>query len=271
MEKKNKLGDLVVLIKSGGELGSAIAHRLYHCHFRLCITEVARPLAVTRGVTFSEAIYDGHMEIEGVTARLVNSPQQVARVWEAGEIPIMVDPQASVKDFLRPDVLVDAIMAKRNTGTSMSDAPWVIGVGPGFRAGQDVHVVIETNHNNNLGRLILEGEAEKDTAIPVAIGGYTFQRVAHAPFGGPFRAERKLGDTVSAGDILGWIGDSPVRAEISGLLRGLLRSGVEIQKDTKMLEIDPAAQKEECGRIRGAPRAVAGGMVEAILMRYNRK
>jgi len=269
MEKNKRLSDLVVLVKSGGELGSAIAHRLHRCHFRLCITEVARPLAVTRGVTFSEAIYDGSMEIEGVTARLVSSPQKVAAVWEAGEIPIMVDPGATIRDFLHPDVLVDAIMAKRNTGTRLDDAPWVIGIGPGFRAGRDVHVVVETNHNNNLGRLILDGEAEKDTAIPVAIGGYTFQRVVHASFGGLFRADRKLGDTVSEGDILGWIGDSPVKAEIGGLLRGLLRSGVEIQKDTKIIEIDPAAQKEDCGQIRGAPRAVAGGVTEAILMRYN--
>ncbi len=270
MKKEGKLDNLTVLIKSGGELGSAIAHRLFHCHFRLCITEVAHPLAVTRGVTFSEAIYEGRMEIEGVTTRLVDSFSKITEAWAKGEIPIIVDPRASVRDFLHPDVLVDAIMAKRNTGTQISDAPWVIGIGPGFRAGHDVHVAIETNNNNNLGRVILEGEAERDTAIPVAVGGYTFERVVHAPCGGRFTAQRELGDTVSTGDIVAQIGDYVVKAGIAGILRGLLRSGVDIEKETKVVEIDPVAQREECWRIRGAPRAVAGGVMEAILMRYNR-
>src|SRR4030042_6791533 len=113
-----KLSELIVLIKGGGEAASGIAHGLHRSHFRVCLTEIADPLAVSRGTAFSEAVFDGVKTIEGVTAELVSvSPEEIYRAWQQGNIPIVIDPEASVKEELQPDVLVDATMAKRNLGT----------------------------------------------------------------------------------------------------------------------------------------------------------
>ncbi len=182
-----KLAELVVLIKGGGEVASGIAHRLHRSHFRVCLTELASALAVSRGTCFSEAVFDGVKVVEGVTAELVSAElEEINRVWQQGNIPLLIDPEALIKDKIKPDVLIDATMAKRNTCTDMADAPLVIGMGTGFYAGRDVHLVVETNHSYNLGRVILEGEAEENTATPVGISGLTKEMVIWAPQAGHF-------------------------------------------------------------------------------------
>ena len=176
-----KLCELVILIRGGGEMASAVAHRLHRSHFKVCLTERETPLAVSRGTAFSEAVFDGVKTIEGVTAELaLCKPQALIKIWEWGNIPIVIDSSAKIMQKLKPDVVIDAISAKRNTGTRITDAPLVIGLGPGFYAGRDVHLIIETNHDNNLGKLILEGESRKDTGTPVAINGLTTGRVVWA-------------------------------------------------------------------------------------------
>ncbi len=224
-----KLSELVVLIKGGGEVASGVAHRLHRSHFRVCLTEVANPLAVSRGTSFSEAVFDGVKTIEGVTAELVlTSAAEVYKVWQQGKIPIVIDPGASIKDEINPDVLVDATMKKGNITTRIVDAPLVIGLGPGFYAGRNVHIVIETNHSNNLGKVILEGKTEEDTGIPVAIGGLTKERVVWAMQPGIFTTNREIGDRVVAGEAVGQVGGQLVEAPTSGILRGLLRNGVRV-------------------------------------------
>lgn len=265
-----RLADLVILIRGGGEVASAVAHKLARCHFRVCLTEVSYPQAVCRGVVFSEAVYDGEKEVEGVVAQLVDSIEDVFAVWAADKMPITVDPQARIKDLLRPEVLIDAIMAKRNLGTKTSDAPLVIGMGPGFRAGRDVHAVVETNNSANLGKVILEGEGESDTGIPLEIGGFTFQRVLHAPEEGFSSSQKSIGDEILSGEVVAFVGKQPVKAELGGILRGLVRDGSKVEKGTKLGEIDPVGSKEDCYIIRPKMRAIAGGALEAILMRYNR-
>ena len=230
-----KLPELKVLIKGGGEVASGIAFRLYHSHLKVCLTETANPLAVSRGVTFSEAVFDGIKTIMGVKAELVSAvPEEIYRVWQQGNISIVGDPETSIKEKIKPEVLVDAIMAKRNSGTKISDAPLVIGVGPGFYAGRDVHMVVESNHTSNLGRVILEGKAEKNTGIPVAVGGLTKERVIWAPKAGVFTSNREIGDSVVAGEVAGLVADLPLKAPISGMLRGLIRSGVKVSKGSKI-------------------------------------
>lgn len=263
-----KLSELVVLIKGGGEVASAVAHRLFRSHFKVCLTEVPNPTSVSRGVAFSEAVYDGEKEIEGVVARLVKSADEIPKMWQES-LPIIVDPETKVRDILHPDILIDAIMAKRNLGTKLTDAPLVIGLGPGFRAGKDVHIVIETNNSENLGKVILSGEAEKDTGVPIAIAGLTFQRVIHSPEDGLFVAQKEIGDTVSAGDVVARVGKQAVKAPIGGRIRALLRSGIEVEKGIKLGEIDPEGSMEVCYSIRARMRAIAGGVLEAILMRFN--
>lgn len=264
-----RLSELVILIKGGGEVASAVAHKLARSRLRVCLTETPLPQAVHRGTTFCEAIYEGEKEVEGVVAELITSPEQVFEVWAQNKIAIIVDPEALIKDFLRPDILIDAIMAKRNLTTKISDAPLVIGLGPGFRAGRDVHMVVETNDGQNLGKVILQGEAESDTGIPLDIDGLTFERVLHAPIAGHFSALKMLGDSVSAGEVVAFVAGQPVKAEIGGILRGLLRDGLEVKKGTKLGEVDPGGAKEACYIIRPRMRAIAGGVLEAILMHYN--
>jgi xanthine dehydrogenase accessory factor len=270
MKVNRRLADLIILIRGGGEVASAIAHRLARCNFRVCLTEVAYPEAVCRGVTFCEAIYDGGKEVEGIVAQSVNSIEEVFAVWAADKIPITVDPQARIKDLLRPEVLIDAIMAKRNLGTKISDAPLVIGMGPGFRVGRDVHAVVETNNSANLGKVILKGEGESNTGIPLEIGGFTFERLLHAPDEGFFSSRKNIGDEISSGEVIAFVGEQPVKADLSGIVRGLVRDGLKVEKGTKLGEIDPLGSKQDCYTIRPKMRAIAGGALEAILMRYNR-
>ncbi len=270
MKMARRLADLIIVIRGGGEVASAIAHMLARSHFRVCLTEVPYPQAVSRGVTFCEAIYDGEKEVEGVVAKSVSSIAEVFKVWAEDNIPIMVDPEASIKDSLHPEILIDAIMAKRNLGTKLSDAPLVIGIGPGFQAGRDVHVIVETNSSINLGKVILRGEAEEDTGIPIPIAGLTFARVLHSPQEGLFSSQKNIGDGISSGEVVAFVGKQPVTAEVGGILRGLIREGLKVKRGTKLGEIDPLGAKEVCYTIRPKMRAIAGGVLEAILMHCNR-
>jgi xanthine dehydrogenase accessory factor len=265
------LNKLIIVIKSAGEMASAIAHRLWSSGFHdICLTEIDKPLAVHRGTTFSEAVFDGMKTVEGLTARLIDSPGKISEVWKNGEIPLMVDPGASVINFLHPGVVVDAIMAKKNLGTGLTDADLVIGIGPGFEAGKDVHLVVETFHNENLGKVIKRGRAEPDNAIPLDIGGYTFERAIHAPASGKFREIKHLGEMVVAGEDLVAVDDNIVKAEIGGVLRATLRDGLDVDKGVKIAEIDPVGGVEVCYTIRAKMRAVAGGVLEAVLMTFNK-
>lgn len=264
-----ELTRLVVLIRGGGEVASGVAHKLVRAHFRVCMTETSHPMAVSRGVAFCEAIYDGEKEVEGIVARHVESAAEIPEAWHENKLPIIVDPEASIRASLNPQVLIDAIMAKRNLGTKISDSPLVIGLGPGFQAGRDVHMVVETNNSESLGKVILVGKAEEDTGIPVAIEGLTFERVLHAPKGGLFQTDKEIGDLVAAGEVVASVAEQPVRTEIGGVVRALLRSGTKVAKGTKLGEIDPSGNRGVCFTIRPRMRTIAGGVLEAILMRFN--
>lgn len=271
MRSKESILDLRILIRGAGEMASGVAYRLHRCHFKICMLEIPKPLAVRREVAFSEAIYDGKKEVEGVQARLVHSHEEIASTWEREEIPILIDPEAeeTIK-FLAPDVLVDAIMAKKNLGTKIDQAPLVIGLGPGFVAGKDVHIVIETNRGHHLGRMILEGSAEPDTGIPGEIGGYTVERVLRTMKKGIFRPQRSIGDRVTKGTVVAVVDDYPVIAQINGVIRGLLREGVEARRGMKVGDIDPRGKREFCFTISEKSRAIGGGVLEAILYWYNK-
>lgn len=265
-----KLSELVVLIKGGGEQASGVAHRLACSHFKVCITEMPNPQAVRRGVAFCEAVYDGEKEIEGVAAKLIASPDDIFQVWKEGKAPLLIDPETKVKDILKPDVLVDAILAKKNLGTRISDASLVIGLGPGFQTGKDVHIVIETNRGHNLGRVILQGEAEANTGIPGVIAGVSAERVFRAPKDGRFSTTKKIGDHVKAGETVAFVDKAPVKAQVSGVIRGFLRDGTEVHKGMKSGDIDPRGIEEHCFTISDKARAIAGGVLEAILCHFNR-
>lgn len=259
------LSDLTVLVRGGGEIATGIAHRLHRCHINAIITEIEKPTAVRRTVSFAEAVYERTQIVEGVKAVRVNSANEVRSTWERHDIPLVVDPDAEIRKLLDPLVLVNAIMAKRNCNTAMTDAPLVIGVGPGFSAGVDVHAVIESNRGYNLGRVIWDGVAEKDTGEPATVNGFSHDRVLRAPRLGRFRAVRAIGDLVRLNEIVADVDGEPVVARIPGQIRGLLRSGVHVQQGAKAGDIDPRGERGYCYSISDKARAIAGGVVEAIL------
>jgi len=260
--------DLLVLIRGGGEMASGIAHRLYQCHFRVLITEVEAPTAVRRTVAFAEAVYEGSQTIEGVKTVRVANREEAEKAWGEGAIPLFVDPQAKIREFLNPDVIIDAIMAKKNSSTKITDAPLVIGIGPGLTAGVNVHAVVESNRGYHLGRVIWEGQAEPDTGIPSSVDGQTEARVFRAPCSGVFKAFHKIGDIVAAGETLAEVDGVAIKAKISGQIRGLLRSGTKVQQGIKAGDIDPRGERGYCYAISDKARAIAGGVLEAILHLY---
>ena len=266
---EKRLKDLIILIKGGGEMASGIAQRLVRSGFRVCITELPEPLAVRRGVSFCEAVFEGRTEVEGLVGKRVSGKEGILRAWEEGEVPVIIDPQCAIRKILSPDVLVDAILAKGNTGTTLSDAPLVIGLGPGFRAGRDVHFVIETNRGHHLGRVIEEGEAEPDTGIPGDINGYTWERVLRAPACGRFQGKKRIGDRVEKEQVVAEVESVPLKATTSGVLRGLLHDGLMTETNMKVGDVDPRAARESCLTVSEKARAIAGAVLEAVMRRYN--
>jgi xanthine dehydrogenase accessory factor len=233
------------------------------------MAETSNPQAVRREVAFSEAIFDSEKEVEGITSKWVESSDHISEVWKNKKIPVLIDPDAKVKDLLKPDVLIDATLAKRNLGTKITDAPLVIGLGPGFHAGKDVHLVIETNRGHNLGRIITNGEAEPNTGIPGPIAGYTEERVIRAPKEGKFKALKLIGDDVKANENVGMVGNVEVRSKIAGVIRGLLRDGTEVWNGMKLGDVDPRGIKGHCHTISDKARTISGGVLQAILEHFN--
>jgi xanthine dehydrogenase accessory factor len=266
-----RLDQVAVLIRGAGEMASGVAHRLHQSHFKVCMLEISRPIAVRREVSFCEAVYDGEKEIEGVRSKLISGPKEIRPLWEEGNIPILVDPDGrKTRQFLKPDVLIDAILAKKNLGTHIHNAPLVIGLGPGFNAGKDVHIVIETNRGHDLGRMILKGTAEPDTGIPGNIGGYTIERVLRTLKKGIFRPQKSIGDRITKGSVVAVVDDFPVIARINGVVRGLVREGVEVKKGMKVGDIDPRGKREFCFTVSDKARSIGGGVLEAILYWFNK-
>ncbi|MDO8692137.1 MAG: selenium-dependent molybdenum cofactor biosynthesis protein YqeB [Dehalococcoidia bacterium] len=265
------LRDLTILVRGAGEMATGVAHRLARSHFKVCLTEIAQPQAVRREVSFCEAVYDREKSVEGVTARLIADASAIASVWANGELPLLTDPESQVRKTLCPDVVVDAILAKRNLGTCKDWAPLVMGLGPGFYAGRDVHIVVETNRGHNLGRLFFDGEAEPNTGVPGNIGGYAEERVLRAPHEGVFRySGSRIGDVVEADEAVAYVGPDPVLASITGVLRGLLREGIPVHKGMKVGDVDPRATRDNCYTVSDKARAIAGGVLEGIMFTFNR-
>ena len=259
------IGQTRVLIRGAGEMGSGVAHCLFKSGFKVCLTDISRPLAVRRLVSFCEAVYDREKTLEGVTAVRISKPSEMFSVWQEEKIPLLVDSENKTKNFLNPHVLIDAILAKRNIGTNITDAPLVVGLGPGFKAGKDVHVVIETNRGHNLGRLIFEGGAEPNTGVPGIIAGYGLERVIRAPRDGKFKLLKDIGDRVSEGETVAHVEGEPIRANISGVIRGLLRDGTEVTQGIKAGDIDPRGERSYCTTISEKARALGGSVLGAIL------
>jgi xanthine dehydrogenase accessory factor len=264
-------GSIIIAIKGAGEMASAVAWRLFMAGFRSTfMMETAAPLAVRRAVAFCEAVYDGSKTVEGVEAARASGIEQIHSVWGTGKIAVIVDPQWDTLRRLRPDVLVDAILAKINLGTRQDEAGLVIGLGPGFVAGRDVHFVIETHRGHHLGRVLETGSAQCDTGIPGSVEGISVERLLRAPEEGEFQSSRRIGDPLVKGDTVGQVGASRVASRIGGVLRGLIRPGTWVREGQKIGDIDPRGEVSYCFTISDKARAIAGSVLEAVLRSYNR-
>lgn len=253
-----------VLIKGAGDLATGIGWRLVRAGYRVWMTDLEIPTAVRRSVSFSRAVYEGEAEVEGIQAKLADSLKAGEQISSEGCIPVFVDPEAAILEAFKPDVLVDAIMAKKNLGTKITDASLVIGVGPGFTAGKDCHRVVETKRGHYLGRVIDSGSAIPNTGIPGNIGGYTVERIIRASGDGRFVPLTAIGDRVEAGQIVAMSGNMPVKARISGIVRGILQEGVPVTKGMKAGDIDARCERNHCFNISDKARAIGGGVLEAV-------
>jgi xanthine dehydrogenase accessory factor len=252
----------LVLIRGGGRVGTAVAHRLRLCGFPVVVTEAARPTMLRRRASFGAAVYESEIEVESVPARRAANPEGLKQILEDGVIPVLVDPPAVIREALSPWVLVDAIGLSRNIGTRLTDAPIVVGLGAGFMVGRDVHVLVETRAGADLGRVIREGGLVAETPG----GGWPPEasRVLGSPAAGRFSAAAGLGDPIKAGGRLGDVGGTPVESPVDGLVVGLLMDGLFVGRGIPVAEVDPAGDSNRLGLVDPLSRAVAGGVVEAI-------
>lgn len=254
-----------ILIRGAGDLASGIALRLHHAKMQVIMTDLPRPTAIRRTVCFSQAILFGSMTVEDVTAEFAESAKNVPEILAQGRIPVLADPEGACIAQLKPDVVVDAILAKKNLGTKITDAPCVIGVGPGFTAGTDCHACIETMRGHTLGRVITQGSPIPNTNIPGLIGGFAGERVLRAPADGIFRQVHEIGDTVQQGEVAGYVGDEPMLCQISGVLRGILADGTPVFRGMKSGDVDPRGEVSYCKTVSDKALAIGGGVLEAVL------
>ncbi|MDO4548898.1 MAG: selenium-dependent molybdenum cofactor biosynthesis protein YqeB [Clostridia bacterium] len=256
---------MLVAIKGAGDLASGVAVRLKLSGFEILMTEIEHPTAIRRTVCFSRAVNDGAAVVEGLKAKSADSPGHALELIREGYIAVLVDPRAKSFAAIKPDAVVDAILAKRNTGTSITDAPMVIALGPGFTAGRDCHAVVETMRGHDLGRVILSGSAAANTGIPGNIGGYSIERLLRAPCDGIWQTDLDIGVHVDAGQTVATVGGMEVKSEISGVIRGLLPSGTPVTGGMKSGDVDPRGVADYCLSVSDKARAIAGGVLEAIL------
>ena len=252
-----------VVVRGAGEMASGVIHRLFKSGFEVIALEKLPPTCVRRTVCFAEALLNEQVAVETITARMAYSTESAVALAPQA-VPILIDPDATLLTELKPAALIDARMLKRQADCSLDLAPIVIGLGPGFVAGQNCHAVVETNRGDNLGRVIYEGAPEPHTGIPAKVNGIDRDRVLRAPNDGVFVGGCEISDEVAAGDIVGWVDTAAVTAPIGGAVRGLLQSGVEVISGMKIGDIDPRGDRERCFRISDKANAIATGVLDAL-------
>ena len=256
---------MAIIIRGAGDLATGIALRLHRAGYQIIMTDLPEPTSIRRTVCFSEALRLGAATVEDVTARQAKDPEQAEKIARQGEVAVLADPEGACIRQLAPDAVVDAILAKRNLGTAITDAPVVIGVGPGFTAGEDCHVAVETVRGHTLGRVLYEGSPLPNTGVPGIIGGYGLERVLRAPAAGVFEPKMEIGQMVKAGEVAAVVDGVPMLCTIDGCLRGLLQGGLTVPKGMKCGDIDPRCKQEHCYQASDKALSIGGGVLEALL------
>ncbi|NFA41915.1 EF2563 family selenium-dependent molybdenum hydroxylase system protein [Clostridium botulinum] len=261
----------MIVIKGAGDLATGVATRLKKCGFNIVMTEISQPTTVRRTVAFSQVVYDEKVEVEGITAVLASNKEDINKIVEEGNVAVLVDEKAKIIDEIKPEIIIDAIIAKKNLGTKIDDANIVIALGPGFTAGIDCHCVIETKRGHYLGKAIYKGSAIPNTGVPGEVGGFSKERIIRATTDGKILPVSKIGDYVKKGDIVAYVNDTPVLAKLDGIVRGMLQKDVSVFKGMKSGDIDPRCEKNHCFTISDKARSIGGGVLEAILYLSNFK
>lgn len=259
---------MIVGIRGAGDIATGIAVRLMAAHFSVVLTDIEQPTAIRREVAFSSAIGRGSFTVEGKTARQCNTAENIGAALENGEAAVVADSTGNILKIINSEVIVDAILAKKNLGVAIDDAPLVIAVGPGFVVGRDCHMIVETKRGHDLGRVIREGSAAPDTGVPGNIGGFTSERIIRSTGAGLFEPRCAIGDMVKKGELVAVSGGVPVYANIGGVVRGMLRGGMTVPVGMKCGDIDPRGVVESCFTVSDKARAVGGGVLEAIMSIY---
>lgn len=259
-----------VIVRGGGDLATGTVYKLKRCGFPVLILETANPAAIRRTVSFSEAVFQGHQTVEGITCYLAENREEAVQFLNEGKLTMLVDPLGESIAALQPMAVVDAILAKKNLGTNRDMAPITVGLGPGFTAGSDVDAVIETKRGHTLGMVLRSGSAAPNTGIPGIIGGFGRERVIYCPAKGTLRNVKRITDTVSKDETIAIVetdtGIVPVKATLDGIVRGLIRDGYPVSRGFKIADIDPRIEElQNCFTISDKARCIAGGVLEAIL------
>lgn len=256
----------IAVVRGGGDIASGTIQKLYYSGFKVLVLEVEKPTAIRRMVCFGEAVYEGEITIEGITAKLISSLNEAMEAWRSNIIPVLIDSRGNCIEKIKPEIIVDAILAKRNLGTHMDMADITIALGPGFEAGKDVHAVIETMRGHNLGKVIYQGRAMENTGVPGDIKGFSKERVIYSPANGEIKNIRNIGDIVKSGELLAYVDEFEVRATIDGVLRGIIREGSKVTEGLKIADIDPRlGEQQNCFTISDKARSIGGGVLESIL------
>ena len=257
----------IIVVRGGGDIATGTIYHLHKCGFKVLCLECEKPTAIRRKAAFCQAVFDGVTNVEDVLCKKIETVEEIYSMWEKGVIPLIVDENCQILEHIKPVALVDGILAKRNLGTNKKMAPVTVALGPGFTAGKDVDAVIETMRGHNLGRVIYEGEAIKNTGIPGNIGGYTKERVIHSPETGVIKNIREIGDIVEKGEVIAYVGEEKILATITGVLRGIINDGFYVEKGLKIADIDPRKEEgKNSVTISDKARCIAGGALEAILV-----
>jgi len=255
-----------VIIRGGNDIASAVAHRLFSAGYPVVILEAPQPLTVRRGMAYASAVYGGRVTLDGVTAEHAPTVERVLeQLRSRSAIPVATVGAEEILFILQPRVIVDSRLRKKERSTSrVTDAPLVIGLGPGFTAGVEAHLVIETNRGPNLGRIITEGEADPYTGEPVEIAGHSKDRYLYAPRPGIFRTPLDLGSHVEAGQVVGLVDGESLTAKVSGIIRGIVKDGLRVQAGTKLVDIDPRGDPNYLSELSKKAWIIADAVLTAI-------
>jgi xanthine dehydrogenase accessory factor len=271
LNKKEEMNDMIIWVRGAGDIATGIAFRLHKSGFSVVMSDLPQPTSIRRTICFSEAIIKGETKVEDITAHFAKSADEAREILQRGDIAVIADPTGDIAKQLAPVAVVDAILAKKNLGTKISDASIVIAAGPGFTAGVDCHAVVETMRGHTLGRVYYSGSALPDTGVPGNIGGFTLERLLRAPCAGVFRGVKQIGDVVEAGEVCAYVDGEPMISRIKGVLRGLLPDGIVVYEGMKSGDVDPRCEISHCFTVSDKALSIGGGVLEALLHLLSQK